>query len=609
MHAGTNVIVLRDPGSPPPEVGAPGERPRVKPIRIYPDRYRVEAGRRGGVLTCTESPTLRVHIERGLSITAAEARTFPAGTIFLDGAAQGAPFMAPEKAIYNLDHHEGCVRSFTLATCEQAMVLIRKRLDLRRRDWTVYANDADLDTVLAIWVLLNHLRLVHENPEICSDVMPLLRLEGVIDAHGIEMQDFCALPAMQLAEARSQMDKLLAPERKLKAQGKWDGVDLARFVAQQLRAIDRMVYSQELLATAGPAIEEVARTELHAGSIAVACRSELGVYEVEKQLRRLHGDRLGLFALQKGSGTYTLRQVDPALPTRLDEIYAQLNLVDPGSGGCVASNRWGGSDEIGGSPRGARTRMTPQQILDACRQAQRRSSWRARLLALLGGSSAAALLVVAALLPVIAPRWFEVAFRPLGTAPHPVILMGSLLLVVAGGLLVLLGRRLPGLYGHRSPTGQRGWAALPLALLGAACGGLWLPAHPFADMGAPLPVAWAVLALLALPLGVELVFRGVVHGILASGFRIQRADGPWRLSVPTLVSSLLYAGCLALPWGSTWEPLPQLERLAGPDVALSMAGALIFGAAAGIARERAESVAAAVLLHWVSLAALLALAI
>jgi membrane protease YdiL (CAAX protease family) len=64
-----------------------------------------------------------------------------------------------------------------------------------------------------------------------------------------------------------------------------------------------------------------------------------------------------------------------------------------------------------------------------------------------------------------------------------------------------------------------------------------------------------------------------------------------------------------LPWGSTWEPLPQLERLAGPDVALSMAGALIFGAAAGIARERAESVAAAVLLHWVSLAALLALAI
>ena len=41
------------------------------------------------------------------------------------------------------------------------------------------------------------------------------------------------------------------------------------------------------------------------------------------------------------------------------------------------------------------------------------------------------------------------------------------------------------------------------------------------------------LALVALPLGVELVFRGVLHGVLATGFRIGRADGPWRLSVPT----------------------------------------------------------------------------
>ena len=365
MNAGTNVIVLQDPGAPPLDLGAPGERPAGQPIRIFPDRYRVESGRRGGVLTCTEAPTLRVHVERGLSVTAAEARTFPAGTIFLDGAAQGAPFMAPEKAIYNLDHHEGCVRAFTLATCEQAMVLIRKRLDLRRRDWTLYANDADLDTVLAIWVLLNHLRLVHENPELCAEAMPLLRLEGVIDAHGIEMVDLCALPAMQLAQARSQMDKLLAPERKLKAQGKWESVDLALFVAQQLRTIDRMVYPPELLATSGAPIEELARTELGAGSIAVVCRSELGVYEVERQLRRLHGDRLGLFALQKNAGTYTLRQVDPSLPTPLDEIYTQLNLVDPGSGGCASSNRWGGSDEIGWSPRGAGTRMSPQQILDA----------------------------------------------------------------------------------------------------------------------------------------------------------------------------------------------------------------------------------------------------
>ena len=605
MNAGTNIIVLQDPGEPMPELGP--VQTGTRPVRIYPDRYRAETARHGAIITCTEAPTIRVHLERGLSVTAAEARGFPAGSIFLDGAAQGPPFLAPEKAIYNLDHHEGCVRAFTLATCEQAMVLIRKRLDLRRREWTLYANDADLDTVLAIWVLLNHLRLVHQNPEVCADLMPLLRLEGVIDALGVEMQDLCALPAMQLAEARARMDKLLAPERKLKATGKWDDVDLGRFVAQQLRAIDRMVYPSDVLAGSAGEIEEVARAELPGGSIAVVCRSDLGVYEVEKELRRLHGDRLGVLALQKGPASYTLRQVDASLPTQLDEIYAQLNLVDPSSGGSASSNRWGGSDEIGGSPRTAGTRMTPQQILGACRQAHWRAGWRGRLTALLAAPLAGTALLGAALLPHVVPERFQLAFDALDVAPpHPVILIGSLLLVLAGGLLTLLGRRMPGLYGHRSPSGYQGWAALPLALLGAACGGLWHPVHPFAEIGSALPLAWALVALLALPLGVELVFRGVVHGMLASGFQIQRAGGPWRLSVPTLVSSALYAGCLWLPWGMTWPALSVAERIAGPDVALGLAGALVFGVAAGIARERAESVAASVLLHWTAMAALLA---
>jgi hypothetical protein len=92
--------------------------------------------------------------------------------------------------------------------------------------------------------------------------------------------------------------------------------------------------------------------------------------------------------------------------------------------------------------------MTPQEILAACRQAHRRSSWRARILALVGALAAATLLVAASLSAVIAPGLFEVAFGALGAVPHPVILSGTLLLVLAGGVWVVLGRRLPGLYGH-----------------------------------------------------------------------------------------------------------------------------------------------------------------
>jgi len=52
-----------------------------------------------------------------------------------------------EKQIYNFDHHEGCVRPFMLSTCEQVLVMILKGMDLRGRDWCVFANDPDLDPV------------------------------------------------------------------------------------------------------------------------------------------------------------------------------------------------------------------------------------------------------------------------------------------------------------------------------------------------------------------------------------------------------------------------------------------------------------------------------
>jgi hypothetical protein len=44
-------------------------------------------------------------------------------------------------------------------------------LDLQKRDWTIHANDPDLDTVLAIWVLLNHMRLSDADAEIRRKAM------------------------------------------------------------------------------------------------------------------------------------------------------------------------------------------------------------------------------------------------------------------------------------------------------------------------------------------------------------------------------------------------------------------------------------------------------
>ena len=132
------------------------ERNRSRPTNNLPERYAVKKNNGDRVLICLEAPNLNVHIEAGLSISGSVARKSPGGTIFLDGVAQCEPFMDHERQVYNLDHHEGCVRAFTLSACEQTLVMYMKGLDLQAREWNVFANEPDLDTILAT------IRRVHE---------------------------------------------------------------------------------------------------------------------------------------------------------------------------------------------------------------------------------------------------------------------------------------------------------------------------------------------------------------------------------------------------------------------------------------------------------------
>ena len=117
-----------------------------------------------------------IRVDRDLSLTAGAARKADEGTIFLDGVAQSEPFMDLERRVYNLDHHEGCLRNFTLSTCEQALVLVARGLDLREKPWQVYTNDPDLDVVLAVWVLCNSMHLQAEDSAIRNSVVPLVNV-------------------------------------------------------------------------------------------------------------------------------------------------------------------------------------------------------------------------------------------------------------------------------------------------------------------------------------------------------------------------------------------------------------------------------------------------
>ncbi len=559
-----------------------------------PDRYRIRE-EEGRVLTCLEAPTLRVRVERGLSVSASAARSAEPGTIFLDGAAKSPPFLDIEGGVLNLDHHEGCIRSFTLSTCEQAFVIVSKGIDLQSREWTVWANEPDLDTLLAIWVLLNHRRVRTAPRRLLRKLVPMIRLEGAIDVHGFDLRDFCGFPSDLESSSFAHLEHVRREEAELKQSGLWTQSDPLEYTANQLRVLDRLLYSLEDFEGLDE-IEELSRAELPEQKLAIACRSEVGIYRVEEQLKEVYGERLGIVVLQKDENAYTLRQSSAFSRSNLERIYERLNLIDPSAGNSQSAERWGGSSEIGGSPRGRGTRLSLAQIVEAVRQACTKvTPWR------LLGTLLVALLATGGVYAISALPFLTLsASQPdPGSSTRALAYATGLLLL---GSLTLVGAfwQGPGVVGLRRPVGWRWLFALPVALITGLMGGGWLAADAATPGLATAPSWWAILGL---AVGAEILFRGVAQGSIVG---LLAGHHKLRSQTPALLSALLYA---------TWTAagLLPLHTVAGLGVtsqwlsiAITFLAAYLFGLSLGWARQVSESLAPPLLIH-VSTAVALAL--
>ena len=568
---------------------------------VFPDRYAIKTVEENRVLTCLETPNLQVIIKAGLTVSASAARKASPGTIYLDGVAQAEPFLYHEKQVYNLDHHEGCVRAFTLATCEQALIMCVKGLDLREREWKIFANEPDLDTILSIWIILNHQRVNNQEAIRRRSLFALVRLEGVIDALGLEMGELSGLPADLLQKLMKIIDRLRSEELKLKKAGEWNKTDYLEYTIGVLRKLDHfLIKLGELDDFKG--VEELARIELTNNRIAVVVASDLGIYELEPHLTKLYGSRLGWVALRKAENDYTLRQMDLFMPVSLEDLYQRLNFMDPAVKGRIGVSRWGGSGDIGGSPKDNGTRLAPGEIVSACRDVIEKRSDIRQIKRFFTSTTFATLIVVAAIAtgqnwqPT---RWFGKEILSV-CARSPIFGFHAALLAFTLIMLGVVGLRRPWQFGIMLPAGKDWLYLMPMGIL---CGFTGTNLVPDESMFAADPVVAWTIALVLIPLSLELLFRGLVHGMMAQLATIQDCESRWFFSGPTIGSSILYAATIGFQ--ITMMSTDPLAMLISIKLLSYIAGATIFGITAAMIRERSHSILSAWLFHAIAAATLL----
>ena len=268
----------------------------------------------------------------------------PRRSIALDGAVAG-PFLDPERQRYSFDHHAGCLRLVTSATCQQVLDAIL--MGLQPAGHLVFLNDLDADTVLSIWLIEHAHRW--RRPAHRKLVAPLVANVGAADAHGPGY-----LPENPSIVA-SFHRWVLAPVRKGRLQGYPEG---------PIQALEMAVALLEDWWQAGLVPAADAQAPVH-------CPLELQQRESwvmatlrdhpSKQTRggfqslyRLGFDRVVVWSpLSNGRYRYTLaRRSDLVAGFPLERMFARLEAAEEDARESIKRHcrPWGGGSSIGGTP-------------------------------------------------------------------------------------------------------------------------------------------------------------------------------------------------------------------------------------------------------------------
>lgn len=268
----------------------------------------------------------------------------PCRSIALDGAVAG-PLLDPVRQRYSFDHHAGCLRLVTSATCQQVLDAIL--MGLEPVGHRVFLNDLDADTVLSTWLIEHAARWLQ--PECRRKVTPLVANVGAADAHGPGfIPDNPSLVA-------SFHRRVLAPVRKARLQGYPEG---------PIHALETAVSLLEDWWQAGLAPAADAQEPAHCPFelqprerwVLATLRAPPSTHTRGgfRSLYRLGFDRVVVWSpMASGRYRYTLaRRSDLVAGFPLERMLARLEAAELEARGTNERPRqpWGGGSSIGGSP-------------------------------------------------------------------------------------------------------------------------------------------------------------------------------------------------------------------------------------------------------------------
>jgi hypothetical protein len=277
----------------------------------------------------------------------------PKYSIALDGYVNVGPRFDSNLMMINFNHHEEVDRLATRATCGQCLMAIRQGMyDAFRENGeitaNVFVNDCDED-VCTSWFLINNSHLVSNT--INPLVNKLVFMEDALDSTA------GAYPFSQDLPSLKELGWIFKPYRKFRLDHGLDKRDPEEFKDIIYQVEDRII---KYVTGNGKTISlNTEYNVIHQGS----CWSM--VEEIGMHARTgMFGRGIKIFVSVRknpnsNSYNYVIGKLSAFIPINLVKICDYLNSIDKNVAG---SNKWGGADNVIGSPRNGGSSITPNEI-------------------------------------------------------------------------------------------------------------------------------------------------------------------------------------------------------------------------------------------------------